>query len=367
MAFEKFRRPKPPAWARPETSGRPRRAGAKPAAKRDGRTDRPDSARRPDKALPARAGNRPEPAGKPERPRRAAAALEELPAYAPGIRARRSDRARIRARGESPADASLPKAGARLRGADRDDAPGPAALPSFLQPDDTSERLQNVLARRGVASRRGAAALIAEGRVRVGGETVTEPGHRVLPGARIEVDGRMLDEAPEAAHTYLYHKPVGEVCSVDGQGARTVLEAFRALRLRLVPVGRLDKESEGLLLISNDGSLIHRLTHPRFGHRKVYDVAVDMPPDEEQLALLRSPLTIEGYRIRPVPVTDFGQGRLRFVLSEGRHRQIREMCRLAGLRVLRLKRIALDNLLLEDLAPGSFRELTADEIALLMR
>lgn len=368
MAFEKFRRPKPPAWARAESERprRPNRPGKPDKSGKPGKpADRAEPPSRPGRPGSRRPGGKRAPAECPRPKRREdAAPLETMPAYAPGIRARRADNARARAREDKTPAGPPAKAGTVARGAA---TAAPTALPSFLQPDDTSERLQNVLARRGVASRRGAAALIADGRVRVGGETVTEPGFRVTPDAAIEVDGRPLADHDEAVHTYLYHKPVGEVCSVDGQGARTVLEAFRSLHLRLVPVGRLDKESEGLLLVSNDGDLIHRLTHPKFGHRKVYDVAVDKAPDAGKLEILRSPLIIEGYRIRPVPVTDFGEGRLRFVLSEGRHRQIREMCRMAGLRVLRLKRIAFDGLLLEDQAPGTFRELTADEIAALMR
>ncbi len=229
-----------------------------------------------------------------------------------------------------------------------------------------SERLQNILAQRGIASRRGAAALIQDGRVSVDGVTVTTPGERCEPTARILVDGRPIAAEAEPSHTYLYNKPVGEVCSTDGQGARSVLETFRRLPYRLVPVGRLDKASEGLLLISNDGELIQRLTHPRFAHRKVYDVQVDRAPTPQELARLRTPMVLEGYRIRPVPVTDLGNGKLRFVLSEGRHRQIRLMCERVNLGVLRLQRIALGNLTLGDLRPGTFRELSPDELKKLL-
>lgn len=226
-------------------------------------------------------------------------------------------------------------------------------------------RLQQLLAQRGVASRRAAAELIRAGRVRVDGDTVREPGARVSPTVRLTLDGHPVADAPEPLRTFLYHKPVGEVCSADGQGARSVLEAFRPLHLRLVPVGRLDKESEGLLLISNDGPLIQRLTHPRFAHKKTYDVEVDRPPTSRQLETLRAPLVLEGYRIRPVPVTPLAPRRLRFVLSEGRHRQIRLMCEQAGLRVRRLRRVALSSLTLGDLPPGRYRALTPNELAAL--
>ncbi len=229
--------------------------------------------------------------------------------------------------------------------------------------EEELERLQNVLARRGVASRRGAAELIQSGRIAVNGQVVREPGLRVSPQASLSLDGKLIAAQVEPLHTFLYHKPVGEVCSTDGQGARSVLEAFRRLKLRLVPVGRLDKESEGLLLVSNDGPLIQRLTHPRYAHKKVYDVEVDAEPTAQQLTTLRSPLVLEGYRIRPVPVTVLAPRVLRFVLSEGRHRQIRLMCEQAHLHVVRLKRIALSNLTLGNLKPGTYRELTPAELA----
>lgn len=225
------------------------------------------------------------------------------------------------------------------------------------------ERLQNLLAQRGVASRRGAAAMIEAGRVAVNGACVREPGLRVSPTAQLAVDGRPISAETEPHRTFLYNKPVGEVCSTDGQGARSVLEVFQKFHLRLVPVGRLDKDSEGLLLISNDGDLIQRLTHPRFSHQKVYEVDVDHEPTERQLDTLRSPLVLEGYRIRPVPVEKISPTRLQFTLSEGRHRQIRLMCEQAHLRVLRLRRIALSGLTLGSLQPGRFRELSEREIA----
>mgnify|MGYP002521000846 FL=1 len=226
------------------------------------------------------------------------------------------------------------------------------------------ERLQNVLAARGAASRRGAAELIREGRVAVDGRTVFEPGARVLPEANITLDGRPLS-APEPLRTFLYYKPAGEVCSTDGQGSRSVLEAFDRFSLRLVPVGRLDKASEGLLLISNDGALIQALTHPRFGHKKVYEVDVSPAPTPAQVARLRGSMTLEGYAIRPVLVEPITSKRLRFTLSEGRHRQIRLMCEQVGLRVLRLKRVSLSGLTLGRLMPGRFRELSPAECAAL--
>lgn len=231
---------------------------------------------------------------------------------------------------------------------------------------DTLERLQNLLAKRGIASRRGAADLIREGHVTVDGTTITEPGFRVAETAAITCKGLPLPKVAETHRTFLYHKPVGEVCSTDGQGARSVLESFSRFKLRLVPVGRLDKDSEGLLLVSNDGDLIQKLTHPRYAHQKVYSVEVNRPPTPRQLEILRSPLVIEGYRIRPVPVKQLEPRLLQFTLSEGRHRQIRQMCEQADLRVTRLKRIAHSGLKLGSLPPGHYRELSAAEIKKLL-
>lgn len=238
-----------------------------------------------------------------------------------------------------------------------------SVIASAASREATAERLQNLLAQRGIASRRGAAELIRTGRVTVEGTVVTEPGARVDPAAALTLDGRPIRPQAEPHRTFLYYKPVGEVCSTDGQGAPTALDRFRSLGLRLVCVGRLDKESEGLLLISNDGALIQRLTHPRFAHRKVYEVTVTPAPTPEQLRRLRAPMTLEGYRIRPVQVDPLGADRLRFTLTEGRHRQIRLMCEQAHLRVRRLKRVALASLTLGPLRPGAYRPLTPAELA----
>ena len=229
------------------------------------------------------------------------------------------------------------------------------------------ERLQNILAARGIASRRGAADIIRAGRVTVNGETITEPGFRVTADADLLLDGNEISAEPEERHTYIYNKPAGEVSSTDGQGARTVLDIFAGLPYRLVPVGRLDKDSEGLLLISNDGNLIQHLTHPRYAHTKTYEVDVDLQPTQEQMETLRSPLTLEGYTIRPVPVERLDSRRLKFVLSEGRHRQIRLMCEQAGLRVQRLRRVELSGLALGNLRVGRYRELTPQEITRLLQ
>ena len=235
--------------------------------------------------------------------------------------------------------------------------------------NETGERLQNVLAHAGVASRRGAAALVESGAVTVDGVVVREPGARFGADAVVRVHGRRL-AAEERKRTIVLYKPVGVVSTMsDPFGEPTVAELVKGVPERLVPVGRLDKDSEGLLLMSNDGDLVNKLTHPRFEHRKTYLVKVAGRWSEEKLATLRSPLTLDdGYTIRPVPVEvvdDFGANvrLLKFVLKEGRKRQIRKMCSAAHLVVLTLKRVAVGSFELpRDLAPGQWRDLSADEL-----
>ena len=230
------------------------------------------------------------------------------------------------------------------------------------------ERLQNILAHAGVASRRGAATLIESGVVTVDGLVVKEPGARFDAGVEIKVNGKRI-AAEETHRTIVLYKPVGVLSTMsDPFGGRTVAELVRTPE-RLVPIGRLDKDSEGLLLMSNDGTLVNELTHPRFNHTKTYLVKVAGRWSEEKLRTLRSPLTLDdGYTIRPVPVElveDYGNGMrlLKFVLSEGRKRQIRKMCSAAHLVVLTLKRVKVGSFELpSELQPGEWRDLTDSEL-----
>lgn len=234
------------------------------------------------------------------------------------------------------------------------------------------ERLQNVLSHRGVASRRHAAEIIAAGRVTVDGRVVTEPGARVDPAAvRITVDGRPLDVAEETTRTIMMYKPAGVLSTLsDPFGGRTVADLLRGkVRERLVPVGRLDKDSEGLLLLSNDGALVNRLTHPRFEHEKIYIVRAAGRWSDEKLRVLRGPVEMpDGYVTRPVPVevVRLGDDNVHvfcFHLREGRKRQIRYMCSAAHLVVLSLKRVAIGALRLpDDLKPGEWRDLSSAQI-----
>ena len=232
------------------------------------------------------------------------------------------------------------------------------------------ERLQNVLAHAGVASRRGAAAIIEAGRVTVDGIVVREPGLRVdAEKASVAVDGRAVG-APERKRTIMLYKPVGVLSTVsDPFGGKTVADMLRGkVKERLVPVGRLDKDSEGLLLMTNDGDLALKLTHPRYGHEKTYVVKAAGRWSDDKLRILRGPVEMpDGYVTRPVPVELVSTGRdnvheLVFRLKEGRKRQIRYMCSAAHLAVLSLKRVAIGALRLPaDLKPGEWRDLEREE------
>ena len=233
------------------------------------------------------------------------------------------------------------------------------------------ERLQNVLAKAGIASRRGSAAIIESGRVTVDGVVVSIPGARVdMERSSVCVDGRRIGAA-EKKRTIMMYKPVGVLSSMsDPFGGKTVADLIRGqISERVVPVGRLDKDSEGLLLMSNDGDLTLKLTHPRYDLEKMYEVKVAGRWSEEKLRILRSPVVMpDGYAIRPVEVDVLETGfdnvhRLRFRLHEGRKRQIRYMCSAAHLVVLSLKRVAIGSLRLPDgMKSGEWRDISEKEI-----
>lgn len=237
------------------------------------------------------------------------------------------------------------------------------------------ERLQNILARRGVASRRHSAVIIAEGRVTVDGIVCTEPGARFDPStATIRVDGRPLASSVEKPRTIMMYKPVGVLSTAsDPFGGETVVDIIKGqIQERLVPVGRLDKDSEGLILLSNDGDLALKLTHPRYEHEKTYIVRAAGRWSEDKLDVLRGPVEMpDGYVTRPVPVEVLRKQEnnvhlLLFKLKEGRKRQIRYMCSAAHLVVLSLKRVQIAKLRLDDtLKPGEWRDLTDAELACL--
>lgn len=235
------------------------------------------------------------------------------------------------------------------------------------------ERLQKILARAGVASRRESERLIAAGRVMIDGKVVTRPGTKADPGRQeIKVDGQPIG-ATEPHQYWMVHKPPGVVCTAsDPEGRPIVLDILPTeARERLYPVGRLDMYSEGLVLLTNDGELALQLTHPRYQVPKYYKVWVEGRPSPEAVAKLRRGVLIDKGPSAPARVhlksTAGGVSKLRMVLTEGRKREIRQMCRAVGHPVKRLVRVGLGSLRLGDLAPGQSRRLTPRELDELRR
>jgi 23S rRNA pseudouridine2605 synthase len=227
------------------------------------------------------------------------------------------------------------------------------------------ERLQKYLAHAGVASRRRCEQLIVAGRVTVNGETVTVLGTQVDPQRdRVEVDGKPI--TLPRRHTYLLlNKPRGYLSTArDLHGRPTVMDLIPP-GTRVYPVGRLDMDSEGLLLLTDDGELAQRLTHPSYEHDREYHVWVDGRPEERSLQRLREGIELEDGPTWPAEVAVLRRERggtwLRFVIHEGRTRQVRRMCEAVGHRVRRLIRVAMGPLTLRDLAEGQHRALTRQE------
>lgn len=247
------------------------------------------------------------------------------------------------------------------------------------------ERLQKVMARAGVASRRACEEMIAAGRVQVNGRVVTELGTKVDPERdRIAVDGVPIAVRSEPRRVYLMlYKPAGYLSVFNDERGRPGLEQLVSSEERLFTVGRLDLDSEGLMLLTNDGELTQVLTHPSYQHPKVYLVLVDRTPDSEALAQLRRGVVLDGEKtapsswrvleeppkVPPLPRSEALAGVwLKVVLREGRKRQIRRMAAAVGLEVRRLIRIQLGPLVLDRrLKPGDSRRLTADEVRRLRR
>lgn len=232
-------------------------------------------------------------------------------------------------------------------------------------------RLQKFLADAGVGSRRACERLIAQGRVRVNGAPAAI-GATVLETDAIELDGAPVRLAQRHV-AILFYKPRGVVCTLDDpEGRRTVQDYFAEVPERLYHVGRLDLNSEGLLLMTNDGALAHRLTHPRFGVEKTYYVVCDGTVTGAELERLANGVELEDgltapARIERVRTTQRGDTSFLITIHEGRNRQIRRMAEAVGHKTLRLKRERLGPLMVGDLRPGEWRYLTGAELAALRR
>ena len=222
-------------------------------------------------------------------------------------------------------------------------------------------RLNAYLARAGIASRRGSDELIKAGRVRVN-ELPGELNTYVHTGDRVEVDGQQV--TPQLLRYVLLHKPAGTVTTArDPQGRPTVVELVDEIPERVVPVGRLDADTTGALLLTNDGALAHRLAHPRYGVEKVYEVHVEGEPDDAALEELAAGVELDDGRTAPAKVRRLGPAKLELALHEGRKHQVKRMCDAVGHPVLRLQRTRYAGLTLEGLEPGQWRELEPSEIA----
>jgi pseudouridine synthase len=225
-------------------------------------------------------------------------------------------------------------------------------------------RLNAYLARAGVASRRRADELIKAGRVRVNGE-LGQLNTFVERGDRVEVDGEEVS-AQRLAYVLL-NKPAGTVTTAsDPQGRQTVVQLVD-LPERVVPVGRLDADTTGALLLTNDGPLAHRLAHPRYGVEKTYEIDVEGEPNDAALRALVDGVELEDGRTAPARVRRLGHSRIELTVHEGRNRQVKRMCEAVGHPVRRLHRSVYAGLTLEGLEPAEWRELEPSEVEHLRR
>ena len=224
-------------------------------------------------------------------------------------------------------------------------------------------RLQKYLALSGVASRRASERLIAEGHVAVNGQTITEMGVQVEPDDQVTVDGAPV-AIQEEKHYLAYYKPVGEVTTVsDPEGRATVMDKFRDYPVRLYPVGRLDADTTGLILLTDDGALAHRLTHPSFEVPRTYHAKVRRAPvRDDALRALREGVELDDGRTAPARAKRLAPDRVEITIHEGRKRQVRRMFEAVGHPVVALERVRFGPLWLGKLEEGQHRRLTADEV-----
>ena len=224
-------------------------------------------------------------------------------------------------------------------------------------------RLAKYLAHGGVASRRAAEELVAAGRVTVAGEVVTDPARDVDERTRVEVDGRPV--RPEPREVWALHKPAGVVSTAREPGRRRAVTELVDSERRLYPVGRLDADSTGLILLTNDGALANRLTHPRYGVAKTYSVELRRPPAERELDALRRGVRLEDGPTAPAAVERGGEREVEITIREGRKRQVKRMAEAVGNEVASLRRVRIGPLELGELGPGEARRLSEDEVAAL--
>jgi 23S rRNA pseudouridine2604 synthase len=224
-------------------------------------------------------------------------------------------------------------------------------------------RLNKYISESGIASRREADAWIAAGRVTVNGKAAGL-GTQVAEGDRVEVDGRALPGRRREIYIAL-NKPRGITCTTERDVAGNVVD-FIGHRERIFPIGRLDKDSEGLILLTNNGDIVNEILRVEHGHEKEYLVTVERPVTDTFLSMMAAGVRIGGEKTRPAVVTRAGPATFRIVLTQGLNRQIRRMCSALGFRVQNLKRVRIMHIQLGSLATGAWRDLTAAEIGPLL-
>jgi 23S rRNA pseudouridine2605 synthase len=221
-------------------------------------------------------------------------------------------------------------------------------------------RLARYLAHCGVASRRAAERLIAEGRVTVGGESVTDPARDVDASSGVAFDGR--DVLPEPRETWMLNKPLNVTSTASEPGRRRAVTDLVASERRLYPVGRLDADSTGLILLTNDGELANLLTHPRYGVAKGYRATLRRKIGEPELDRLRGGVTLDDGPTAPAEVRRTGERQIEITIREGRNRQVRRMLERVGNEVVALERVRFGPLALGGLEPGRARQLARSEL-----
>lgn len=231
----------------------------------------------------------------------------------------------------------------------------------------SGERLQKFLAHAGVASRRAAEDIIKQGRVLVNDTVITNMGYLVSEHDVVKVDGKLIENEEDKLYIAL-NKPVGYVTtSKDQFGRRTVLDLVKPLDKRVYPVGRLDYDTSGLLLLTNDGDLTYWLTHPKHEIDKVYEALIKGVPSMDELTRFEKGLEIEDYVTSPARIemmgTEKGNALVHITIHEGKNRQVRKMCNAIGHSVLTLRRVSLGPITLNALPEGKWRKLTAEEVA----
>jgi 23S rRNA pseudouridine2604 synthase len=222
----------------------------------------------------------------------------------------------------------------------------------------TTVRINKFFTQQGYCSRRAADQLIEQGRVRLNGR-VAVLGDQVKEGDVVSVDGRVVDRNPRAVYL-AYHKPVGVICTTEREAPGNILDAV-GYRERIFPIGRLDKDSSGLILLTNDGEVVNRLLRPEFGHEREYVVTVDRPYDPDFLKKLERGVRILGRKTKPCRALRVDRVSFRITLTEGLNRQIRRMCLALGYRVKRLVRVRIMHVLLRGISAGRWRRLTHKE------